>query len=124
MNNFKTFALLALAAPVIAFANPTAPAGTEGKDYAMDSFTIGSGGAVVVSATNITTTSQSGNKARIVLYVNGVAKLDQTVDKATFSTSYTVSGNGAYDVTAVCYNERADAHSCSINLAKKEVKTF
>ena len=123
----KLYSALAVSAALftasIAMAQST-PAGTEGKDWARKAFRISSGGAVTLTATNSTVNAQSGNSTRILLRVNGAEIKDVTADKASFSTSYVVSGNGRYEAEAICYNARADAYTCTLTAKKVEEEEF
>lgn len=103
---------------VCATATSAVPAGTNGKDWALVSFEIQSNASVLVTATNSTINVKPGNKTRIVIMKNGAIIKDQTVDNATFSVSTVVSGKGKYEMTAICYNENADADTCSITTQK------
>lgn len=104
-----------LLAATASIAAPTQP-GTDGKDRAYEQFEIRNGRTVMVSATNVTVNAQSGNRSGITLYVNGKQVHSNSVDKAAYSFSYTLAGDGVYEVEATCSNERADAYSCRITL--------
>lgn len=100
------------------------PQGTLGRDWDSETLVIRNGAKVRVTATNETKTDQSGNKSRIILYVNDTSRADVTNDSARASVSLDLKDDGEYEIVAVGSNERADAYSVYISLEEIGKKVF
>ncbi len=107
-------AIAALACAAAAQANP-AGRGGKGKDYDTANFTIRRGSTVEINGTCYARAEGHGNHTMAALWVNGqnVRKLDNDSEYA--SVSFTVSGNGSYDVLLQCNNRIATAVSASVS---------
>lgn len=94
------------------------PVGYEGQNWARTTFSIRNGVSVLVTARNRTVNPLRGNTSTIVIYVNGQAVANSTRDRAESQLTYVVSGDGAYEVMAICTNHLADADTCSVTATK------
>lgn len=99
--------------------------GTEGKDYARETIRLEGSAMVTVTASNYSKAEHNGNKARVVLTVNGASKGDSgLVDSERAQASFTIDQPGTYHLLAVCSTELARQESCSITVEQEKVRTF
>lgn len=101
-----------------------APAGSPGIDWASKKIKLTDGVAVKITARVTTQNAQSGNKSSVVLFVNDIERAKRGVDAASTSVTYTLSGNGSYELLAKCSNERADAETCTISVELDSEEVF
>ena len=95
------------------------PSGMQGKDWEIKKLTVKSGGSAIVTASAHTINALPHNMTRVVLAVNGVDRADSgEQDKADASVTYTINGDGRYELIARTSNENADAYTCTINVEK------
>ena len=64
------------------------------------------------------------NASRVVLKINDQVVGDTTADADRATLTYGLSGDGEFDVVALCYNEHAEAHSCALTIKKDNVLVF
>jgi hypothetical protein len=99
----------------------TQPAGIEGKHWASETISIPEGHKAEVTATNVTINAGQHNTSRIVLTIDGRSVEDTTVEAGRMSVTHNLRDAGEHEIVAECFNEHAEAHTCTITVNRIKV---
>lgn len=100
------------------------PPGIEGQDWARQDVILKNGVHVKITGINQTVNTIKGNTSTVIIEVNNIQKLKQTIDAAYISRSIDLSGDGRYTIVVQCLNHHADAGSCAVDVEKIGPQTF
>eukprot|EP01030_Chromulinospumella_sphaerica_P026637 gene26637-26851_t len=106
-----------------AYRSPVAAtAGIEGKHWAAKTIDIVGDTVVTITATTETVNGAQHNSSRVVLKIDDKTADDKTADAGAVSTTVTLKGPGRHELVALCYNDKADAGSCTITVVERQVE--